>query len=126
MTELEIIAEMHTIAIEMEQLRNRLNELKDTLYRRDEFARYIKSRQALDDECQDESEDIQESEDSDVKDKLFQMIRAAKDRNGKGLLHSTAINRLTQKEKEAMDSLIRSRAVLKVRIGTNYYYTEAS
>lgn len=124
MTEHEIIAEMHIVSGNIERLSDRLNELKHMLYERDEFKEYLKKRTLED--CQDETEDEPKAENSAVKDRLFDMMRTAKDRNGKGLNHSTIVNRLTKDEKAVMDKLIENRTVLKVRIGTNYYYKEAN
>lgn len=113
MMEHEVIAEMYAVSKQIERLKARLDELTERLYRRDEFVKYIKSKKF---EAQQEKTEAP-LDDPDVQ---FILNRIRRNKNGICAYYSG----YSVEARIALQRLLDSHIIHKVKVGTNYYYQE--
>lgn len=121
MMEHEVIAEMYAVSKQIERLKARLDELTERLYRRDEFVKYIKSKKF--EAQQEKTEAPQEKTEAPLDDPDVQFIlyRIRRNKNG---IWAYSPRTYSVEAKIALQRLLDSHIIHKVKVGTNYYYQE--
>lgn len=135
MMEHEVIAEMYAVSKQIERLKARLDELTERLYRRDEFVKYIKSKRFESQQEKTEAplekteaplektEAPQEKTEAPLDDPDVQFIlyRIRRNKNG---ISAYSPRTYSVEAKIALQRLLDSHIIHKVKVGTNYYYQE--